>query len=32
MGSVKVTENVTTKYIQNNVTMNMISRLQYPNR
>ena len=29
MRSVKVTENVTTKYIQNDVTMNMISGLQY---
>ena len=32
MGSVKVTENVTTKYIQNDVTMNMISGIRYPNR
>ena len=32
MRSVKVTENVTTKYIQNDVTMNMISGLRYPNR
>ena len=31
MSSVKVIENVTTKYIQNDVTMNMISGLQYPN-
>ena len=31
MRSVKVTENVNTKYIQNDVTMNMISGLQYPN-
>lgn len=32
MRSVKVTENVTTKYIQNDMTMNIISGLQYPNK
>ena len=32
MSSVKVTENITTKYTQNDVTINMISGLQYPNR